>query len=259
MGQYHDLDSASLLAFYVGIPLRGTQLPDAKKQMNQADFNAYKSRYRAAIRKVLSESERGRLDEAGFPAYSHPNPMINWLFWQRMHTAMNHIEKSAPHEMILDFGCGSGVMLPFLAEQGMHVTAFDIDLFPLEMMRQHIPLAGNVDVFDATQIPISDLPQCSFTLISALDVLEHVNDLPGTLDQLMNLLKPGGQLLISGPTENALYRMGRRLAGSEYSGEYHERGIAEIKHELRRVARVEHIATLYYPVPLFEIFTAYKN
>jgi 2-polyprenyl-3-methyl-5-hydroxy-6-metoxy-1,4-benzoquinol methylase len=227
--------------------------------MNLAEFNAYKSRYRAAIRKVLSESERGRLDEAGFPAYSYPNLIINWLFWQRLRTAMNHIQKFAPHESILDFGCGSGVMLPFLARHSRHVTAIDIDLHPLERVRRYIPLAANVEVIDATQSPISQLAPNSFILINALDVLEHVDDLPGTLTQLMNLLKPGGQLVVSGPTENILYRIGRKLAGPEYSGEYHERGIAEIRRELRRLGRVEHIATLYHPIPLFEVFTAYKN
>lgn len=224
--------------------------------MNSSEFNAYKTRYRAAIRRVLADSEKGRLDEAGFPAYSSPNLLINWLFWKRLYIAMNHIEKSAPYENILDFGCGSGVMLPFLAEQSKHVTAIDIDLHPLEKVKQHIPLATNVQIIDANQTPISKLPQKSFDLINALDVLEHVQDLPQTLLQLMNLLKPNGQLLVSGPTENFLYRIGRKIAGPEYSGAYHERGIDEIKRELKRIARVEHIATLYQPVPLFEVFAA---
>jgi 2-polyprenyl-3-methyl-5-hydroxy-6-metoxy-1,4-benzoquinol methylase len=227
--------------------------------MNSSEFNAYKSRYRDAIRKVLSESDRGRLNEAGFPAYSHPNPIINWLFWQRIRTAMNHIERSAPHEAILDFGCGSGVMLPFLARCSRRVSAMDIDLFPLERVRGHIPIESNVEVLDGIQTPVSQLAPNSYDLINALDVLEHVDDLPGTLSQLMNLLKPGGQLVVSGPTENIRYQIGRRLAGPEYSGDYHERGISEIKRELRRLARIEHIATLYPPIPLFEVFTAYRN
>ncbi len=224
--------------------------------MNSTEFNAYKTRYRAAIRKVLAESEKGRLDEAGFPAYSHPNKVINWLFWQRLHTAINHIESTAPYENILDFGCGSGVMLPFLSGLGTRVVAIDVDLLPLEIVKQHIPLAANVRVLDAKQSPIANLPQASFDLINALDVLEHVDDLPRTISQLLNLLKPNGQLVVSGPTENILYQIGRRLAGSEYSGAYHERGIAEIKRELRRSARLEHIATLYPPIPLFEVFAA---
>ena len=76
--------------------------------MKSAEFQEYRARYHAAIRNVLQESESGRLDEAGFPAYSHANPLINWLFWQRLHTAMNYIERYAPYEKVLDFGCGAG-------------------------------------------------------------------------------------------------------------------------------------------------------
>jgi 2-polyprenyl-3-methyl-5-hydroxy-6-metoxy-1,4-benzoquinol methylase len=224
--------------------------------MKSTEFAAYKSRYRSAIRQVLSESEPGRLDEAAFPAYSHPNPLINWLFWQRLRTAMHYIEKTAPYDRVLDFGCGSGVMLPFLAQHSKQVTAIDIDLLPLEKVKKHIPLSSNVEVCDAKQVTISELPQKSFDLINALDVLEHVDDLPRTLSELLGLLKPGGQLVVSGPTENILYQMGRKIAGPEYSGAYHERGIAEIKRELSRVARLEQIATLYWPLALFEIFAA---
>ena len=83
--------------------------------MNSREFGAYKARYRAAIQQVLSEAEPGRLDEIGFPAYSHANPLISWLFWKRLHTVMDWIERRAPFKSALDFGCGSGVMLPFLA------------------------------------------------------------------------------------------------------------------------------------------------
>lgn len=225
--------------------------------MKSSDFRDYKTRYRSAIRDVLREAERGRLDEAGFPAYSHPNPLINWLFWQRLRTAMNYIETYAPYETALDFGCGSGVMLSFLAQHSAQVTAMDIDLVPLERLKKYIPLAENTQVVDAKQVSISQLTPKSFDLINALDVLEHVDDLHATLSALLNLLKPGGRLVVSGPTENILYQIGRKLAGPEYSGEYHERGIAEIKRELKRQARVEQIAMLYWPVPLFEVFVGH--
>ena len=222
--------------------------------MNSSEFQNYKTRYRSAIRKVLEESDRDRLAESGFPAYSHPNRLINWLFWQRLRTAMNFIENHAPYERVLDFGCGSGVMLPFLAQHSQHIVAMDIDLVPLERMKKHISFAANVQVLDANQISLSHLPPRSFDLINALDVLEHVDDLRQTLSQLLALLKPGGRLLVSGPTENAFYQIGRKFAGPEFSGDYHERGTPEIKRELARLAHVRQIATLYWPAPLFEIF-----
>ena len=226
--------------------------------MKTAGFNSYKTRYRNIIRQVLAQAESGRLDEAAFPAYSHRNPVINWLFWQRLRKVMEHIQRPTPYERVLDFGCGSGVMLPYLSQISFQVTAMDVDLLPLERVQAHIPLAKNVEVKDATKNNISDLPANSFDLVIALDVLEHVKDLPRTLREILALLKPGGQLIVSGPTENILYRLGRKVAGPEYSGAYHERGIAEIKNELMHISRIEPIATLYWPVPLFEIFTAKK-
>lgn len=224
--------------------------------MNSAEFNVYKARYRAAIQQVLAESAPGRLDEIGFPAYSHANPLINWLFWKRLHTVINHIERGAPYGRALDFGCGSGVMLPFLAQVSQEVMAADIDLVPLENTKRHIPLAPTVQVQDLSKHPLSELPAASFDLIIALDVLEHVKDLPSTLAGLLRLLNRGGQIVVSGPTENILYRLGRKLAGPEYSGDYHERGIDEIRRELAPQVKLKHIATLYWPAPLFEIFTA---
>ena len=222
--------------------------------MHSSEFNAYKTRYRAAIRQVLAEAAPGRLDEAAFPAYSHPNPLINWLFWRRLRVVMDYIQQAAPVERALDFGCGSGVMLPFLAEVSREVTALDVDLAPLEWVQRFIPLVANVRALDANQTSLADLAPHSYDFINALDVLEHVDDLPRTLADLLRLLKPGGQIIISGPTENILYQLGRRLAGPEYSGAYHERGVAEIRADLAKLATVQPIATLYWPMPLFEIF-----
>jgi 2-polyprenyl-3-methyl-5-hydroxy-6-metoxy-1,4-benzoquinol methylase len=223
------------------------------------DFNSYKKSYRQAIQRVLEESELGRLDEAAFPAYTHKNPFINRLFWQRLRKVMEHISRPVPYESILDFGCGSGVMLPFLSQISKQVTAGDVDILPLERMRKYIPLQSNVKIFDLRKTKITDLPKNSFDIIIALDVLEHVKDLQSTVNELLSLLNANGQIVISGPTENILYKVGRKLAGPEYSGDYHERGIAEIKTHISQFAKIENIAMLYPMLPLFDIFSVTKN
>jgi len=224
--------------------------------MNNSEFNAYKSDFRAVIRKVLSESEQGRLDEAGFPAYSHPNPLINYLFWQRLRKVMDYLEQDAPYKHVLDFGCGSGVMLPFLCGISARVTALDVDLLPFERVSRCRPFPPNLQVHDVREMSLKDLPPASFDRIVATDVLEHVDDLLGVLGDMQALLRPGGQIVISGPTENLFYQIGRKLAGPEYSGDYHERGILEVRNLLAAQMKVIPIATLYWPVPLFEVFAA---
>ena len=222
--------------------------------MKKSEFNAYKANFRAIIRVVLAEAEQGRMDEAGFPAYSHRNPLINWLFWQRLRVVMNYVEREAPYEHVLDFGCGSGVMLPFLCKISTRVTAMGIDLLPFEHVSRQQAFPANLEVHDAREVTLKDLPKASFDVIVATDVLEHVDDLLGTLVDMGALLRPAGQIIVSGPTENIFYKIGRALAGPEYSGDYHERGILEVRKILAEQMKVIHIATLYWPVPLFDIF-----
>jgi 2-polyprenyl-3-methyl-5-hydroxy-6-metoxy-1,4-benzoquinol methylase len=226
--------------------------------MEDSEFNTYKAEFRAVIRKVLAQSEQGRLDEAGFPAYSHRNPFINWLFWQRLHKVINYVEAEAPYEHVLDFGCGSGVMLPFLCSISTRVTAMDIDLLPFERVSRQRTFPANLQVHDAREVTLNDLSKASFDLIVATDVLEHVADLPGTLTDMQAVLKPKGQIIVSGPTENVFYKLGRALAGPEYSGDYHERSILEVRDLLGKQMQVIQIATLYWPVPLFEVFAGRK-
>jgi 2-polyprenyl-3-methyl-5-hydroxy-6-metoxy-1,4-benzoquinol methylase len=227
--------------------------------MQNADFQTYKSTIRAAIRAALAQAAPGTLDEAGFPAYSHRNPLINWLFWQRLRLVMETVERAAPCGQILDFGCGSGVMLPFLGRHAQRVLGLDVDLLPFQAMSRRLEFPANLQVRDAAQTPLESLPAASFDILTALDVLEHVDDLPATLRGLVRLLKPGGRLIVSGPSENIFYKIGRRLAGREYTGAYHERGIAEVRRELGKLIEVKTIARLYPPIVLFDIFVGIKN
>lgn len=227
--------------------------------MRPADFQSYRSQFRAILRQVLAEVEPGRLDEAAFPAYSHPNPMINALFWERLRKVVQYLEADAPYESVLDFGCGSGVLLPLLSGLSTQVIAADIDLLPLDRVRRHYPLPPNVQVYDLKQVPLHALPAAPFDRIIATDVLEHVEDLASVMADLLGLLKPGGQIVISGPTENLFYRLGRRLAGREYSGHYHQRSIIAIREWLSQQMPIILIARLYRPITLFEIFAIRKE
>ncbi len=96
------------------------------------------------------------------------------------------------------------------------------------------------------------MSKCRFILSEA-----ECNSLLKPFDKA--LLIPGGQVIISGSTENIFYKIGRTLAGPEYSGDYHEHGILEVRELLAEQMDLTHIATLYWPVPLFDIFAGRKN
>ena len=58
--------------------------------------------------------------------------------------------------------------------------------------------------------------EASFDIIYALDVLEHINDLEPYVTLFSKLLVPGGTVIISGPTENIFYKIGRKIAGKRF-------------------------------------------
>src|SRR5512141_277920 len=119
--------------------------------MNPSEFSSYKTTIRSAIRDALAEATPGTLDEAAFPAYSHPNPFINWLFWQRLRVVMNFVKQRAPFEQVLDFGCGSGVLLPFLAAYSQNVLGLDVDLLAYSVMSKRLDFPSSIEVRDVNQ------------------------------------------------------------------------------------------------------------
>jgi 2-polyprenyl-3-methyl-5-hydroxy-6-metoxy-1,4-benzoquinol methylase len=222
--------------------------------MNRSDFLSYKRQFVRATREVLTREQSYVLSEAAFPAYANSNPLISYLFWQRVWLTMSHFHDGSHRERALDFGCGGGVLLPFLAQRCQTVVGLDIDLSPHQKLRTLVRFPENIEVLDVRQRPLESFAKGSFDVITALDVLEHVEDLDHTLAGLRTLLKPGGEILVSGPTENWLYKIGRRIAGSAYSGDYHVRNISDIHSALTQHFRVVPLATLYPFLPLFKLY-----
>ena len=87
----------------------------------------------------------------------------------------------------------------------------------------------------------------SLDVVIAADVLEHVEKLSDTAWLFRRKLRRDGALIISGPTENLAYRLGRWVAG--FSGEYHLRSVFHVEDAIRRAGFVlEQFRTL--PSPL---------
>lgn len=198
-------------------------------------------------------------DEHALPSYLHPNHLARWLFWQRV-TSCARFLSGFTEGACLDFGCGSGVMLPILVRAFSRVYAVDpsldavtgfIDLWEKSGGRSLKAVSLSHDLASAT------IPPHSLKLIVALDVLEHVEELQKTLADLALLLAPGGVLLVSGPTENWLYRLGRRIAG--FSGHCHVRNIQDVMDEMQLLFSVKIVRRLVYPLTFFYILEARKK
>lgn len=171
-----------------------------------------------------SQDER---DEMAVPSYCHGNPLIRWLFWKRLRVALELLQATGA-ERCLDFGAGSGVLLPALSARCARVYAADLLPGPARHMveRRHLQ---NVQVLDSALPTLADVEGKPLDAIMALDVLEHVDDLPGTIASFAKLLRPGGRVIMSGPTETPLYKLGRVVAGFAGKGHYHHTNVFDIR------------------------------
>lgn len=223
--------------------------------MNHEQFQRHKQRFVSAFRAVLSEcGKNAELTEAAFCAYADSNPLIRFLFWRRVWVAIKFLESGGSYEAVLDFGCGSGVVLPLLTAFSKRVVGVDINLAPYRTLCGHLSFPNEVEVYETLGHPLSRFPDDSFDAIVALDVLEHVENLEGVFAELCRISRQGGVVVFSGPTESLIYKIGRKIAGKEYTGDYHARSIYDIRRAAKPFMEVETVATLYYPFPLFKVF-----
>ena len=204
------------------------------------------------IRRLIEEFGRAAVAEMGAPSYVHPNPAARWLAWRKVAVAARLIG-AEPIGAALDFGCGVGTMLRFLASHARTVYGADLDIAVAQRV------CADHGLESVTLLPadrIEEIGQGSLDLVVALEVLEHVDNVDAALANFERLLRPGGRLVVSVPTENWLYRLGRRMAG--FRPGFHHRGSAAVRSRLD--ARFRRTRRVCIPplVPLYEVMAYAK-
>lgn len=95
---------------------------------------------------------------------------------------------------ILDVGCGTGANLLMLAKYG---DAEGVDISDDALMFCRERGLQNVKKGAAEELPYADN---SFDLVTALDVVEHLDDDVAGLREMRRVLRPGGRALLFVPT-----------------------------------------------------------
>jgi len=106
-----------------------------------------------------------------------------------------------PGAVLVDVGCGGGLLAPHVAGKGYRHVGVDLVTSALEQALAHgvSAVRGN-----AAALPLAD--GCA-DVVSAGEVLEHVNDLPGTVAEVCRVLRPGGRLVLDTVNSTWLARL----------------------------------------------------
>jgi SAM-dependent methyltransferase len=109
----------------------------------------------------------------------------------------------------LDYGCGNGALLRFLAAQKdlrVHPAGFDESA-----VSRHLRDKG-FEFYDRNEL--QGLPAGSFDVISCIEVIEHTVEPKAVVEEISRLLKPGGVLLL---TTGNMHSPVARLRGFHFS------------------------------------------
>lgn len=190
------------------------------------------------------------LEETAIPSYTHRLAPIRYLFLRRVRVALDLTMQYLPAQSeILDFGCGAGLMTIALRQHGF--SPLRCDIRP-QFCTPSAQLAPVVEIEDFKEL-------ARFHGCIALDVLEHLSE--DKLREFAAGFALDTVLIVSGPTENFLYQIGRRVAG--FKGGYHQRDVFQIMQTLQvagwKVEATPRLVLSRWFCPAFVVVALRKN
>ncbi|WP_158815259.1 bifunctional 2-polyprenyl-6-hydroxyphenol methylase/3-demethylubiquinol 3-O-methyltransferase UbiG [Methylocapsa sp. S129] len=116
---------------------------------------------------------------------------------------------------ILDIGCGAGLLAEPLARLGADVTGLDPAPGNIEVARRHAAETGaRLSYRAATLEQLAD-ESPSFDVVLAMEVVEHVRDMPSFVGTACGLVRPGG-LFVASTLNRTLKSFVLAIVGAEY-------------------------------------------
>lgn len=131
-------------------------------------------------------------------------------FRERLSTVLNWLHDLPVGLSLLDYGCGSGVLLAELARLGHTITGVDVSAGMLASARRTLEAAGvPSEHFGLEQVGEDSqgkyLEQ-SYDVIISLGVIEYVDRPMELLARLVDRLRPQGSMILSFPNRSSVLR-----------------------------------------------------
>ncbi|MEY9212549.1 methyltransferase domain-containing protein [Thermobifida halotolerans] len=129
-----------------------------------------------------------------------PRGVFAMLHWLAASRAALVPPAPRPGAVLVDLGCGAGLLAPHLADRGYRHVGVDLSPSALRQADEH-GVRGVLG--DVLAVPLAD--GCA-DVVAAGEILEHVTDLPRAVAEACRLLRPGGLLVLDTLAATALCR-----------------------------------------------------
>jgi 2-polyprenyl-6-hydroxyphenyl methylase/3-demethylubiquinone-9 3-methyltransferase len=159
-------------------------------------------------------------DPAGSMRALHEiNPLrIAWLrdlMTRRFRASRRSMELPLEGLAILDIGCGAGLLSEPLARLGAAVTGLDPAPGNIEVARRHAVETGAEVTYRAATLEQLAGEGARFDVVLAMEVVEHVRDMPRFVRTACGLVRPGG-LFVASTLNRTLKSFALAIVGAEY-------------------------------------------
>lgn len=120
------------------------------------------------------------------------------------------------NKLVLDVGCGGGILSECLAKLGAQVIGLDMAQASLEVAQHHAQQNGLVIEYIKSSIEdYTNNTDKQFDIITCMELLEHVPDPKSIITACAKLLKPNGRLFLSTINRNQKAKL-LLIYGAEY-------------------------------------------
>jgi len=176
--------------------------------------------------------------------YEKKIPFVSNLYEKRIKIAMKFAQLK-DNSVILDVGSREGYLLKTIRKFNKSCKCYGIENNPKVLKK-----IENCDIrlADATHMPFEAE---FFDIVFVLSVLEHIEELENTLNEIQRILKPEGIVILSGPTESWFYKFCRVLYRRKLEHEEHVHTIygIEKKFEANGFQFIKRESLPGFPIP----------
>ena len=159
---------------------------------------------------------------------------------------IRRLVKPPANARILEIGCGTGHNFSMLGSFG-HVDALELD----DEVRRYAEKRLGREIMRAPLPELADVPERSYDLIGAFDVIEHIDDDEAALASIATRLKPGGKFVMTVPAHPWMWSAHDVV--NHHKRRYSKRALKRLmEHSPLRLDAIGYFNSLLFPAAVAE-------